>query len=179
VPGGAARSLAEMSPAPAVDAQKPSGSGAASASPRDPAPPRAFGSGEPQDRETLRAAPLRSRPRPSRLERSLQTLKGAGPKLAALAREIGIETVGDLLWHLPHGYRDLTERGEVAGLKIGEEATLEVEVRAAKLRRTRRRGLTILEVTVADESGPAKAVWFNQPWLADKLTPGTRLLIHG
>ena len=28
-------------------------------------------------------------------------------------------------------------------------------------------------------SGPAKAVWFNQAWLADRLRPGTRLLLHG
>ena len=56
---------------------------------------------------------------------------------------------------------------------------MEVEVRAARLRRTRRRGLTIVEATVADESGPAKAVWFNQAWLAERLRPGTRLLLYG
>ena len=26
---------------------------------------------------------------------------------------------------------------------------------------------------MADETGPMKAVWFNQPWLADQLTPGS------
>ena len=46
-------------------------------------------------------------------------------------------------------------------------------------RRTRRRGLTIVEATVADDSGPAKAVWFNQPWLAERLREGTRLLLYG
>jgi ATP-dependent DNA helicase RecG len=144
-----------------------------------PEPPRAFGSADPQDRERLRAAPLRSRPHPSRLDRPIEVLKGAGPKLAAVAREMGIETIGDLLWHLPHGYRDRTELGEIAELKLGEEATLLVEVRDARLRRTRRRRLTMVEATVADGSGPTKAVWFNQPWLADKLSPGTRTLIHG
>ena len=28
-------------------------------------------------------------------------------------------------------------------------------------------------------SGQAKAVWFNRAWLADRLQPGTRLLLHG
>ncbi len=32
---------------------------------------------------------------------------------------------------------------------------------------------------MADDSGPAKAVWFNQPWLAERLGEGTRLLLYG
>ena len=52
-------------------------------------------------------------------------------------------------------------------------------MRSVGLRRTRRRGLTIVEAAVADDSGPAKAVWFNQPWLAERLREGTRLLLYG
>ncbi len=49
----------------------------------------------------------------------------------------------------------------------------------AKLRPTRRRRLTILEADVFDSSGKVKAVWFNRAWLADRLQPGTRLLLRG
>src|SRR5439155_11058421 len=41
------------------------------------------------------------------------------------------------------------------------------------------RRLRIVEAAVADESGPMTAVWFNQAWLADRLQPGTRLLLSG
>ena len=44
-------------------------------------------------------------------------------------------------------------------------------------RRVRR--LTILKARVADESGEIVAVWFNQPWLAGKLEPGTRVRLRG
>ena len=54
-----------------------------------------------------------------------------------------------------------------------------VEVRSARLRRTRRRGLTIVEATVADASGSIGATWFNQPWLADRLRPGVAMLLVG
>jgi len=144
-----------------------------------PEPPRAFATGEAQDRDALTAAPLRARPRPSRLAAGIATLRGAGPRLAAAASELGIDCLGDLLWHVPHAYRDRTTLSELAELRIGQEATVLVEVRKVRLRPTRRRRLTILEATVADASGPTKAVWFNQPWLADQLTPGTRLLLHG
>src|SRR5215208_2708869 len=139
---------------------------------------RALG-GELLDREALASAPLRSLPRPSRLEQPISSLKGAGPRLSEAARSLGIETVGDLLGHLPHGYRDRTTFREVAELRIGEEATVAVEVRSARVRPTRRRGLVIVEASVADDSGPAKAVWFNQAWLVDRLTEGTRLLLFG
>jgi ATP-dependent DNA helicase RecG len=143
------------------------------------APPRALGSGAPQDRVELRAVALRSRPRPSRLAAPVTTLKGAGEKLAAAAADIGIETLGDLLWHVPHGHRDRADVREVADLRIGEQATVMVSVRTARVRPTRRRNLRLVEASVADASGPMKAVWFNQAYLAERLRPGTRLLLNG
>jgi len=145
----------------------------------DPAPPTAFATGFAQDRDELRAADLRSAPRPSLLTASVQTLKGAGPKLAAAAADMDLGSVGDILLHIPHSYRDRAEPRKLAELRIGEEATVEVDVRSARVRPTRRRGLVIVEAAVADDSGPAKAVWFNQAWLVDRLTEGTRLLLFG
>lgn len=152
--------------------------GPETAAPEAHPPPRAFGSGAPQAREELRAAPVRL-PRPSRLAAPLRSLAGIGPKLSAAAAEAGIETLGDLLLRVPHSYHDRAEPTELAELRIAEEATVLVEVRSAKLRPTRRRGLTIVEAKVFDDSGPATATWFNQAWLAEKLTPGTRLLLRG
>ena len=141
--------------------------------------PRAIGTGDPLDLDALLAAPVRS-PRPAILDAPLTKLKGAGPKLSEAAAEIGVSTLGDLLRHLPHSYRDRASPIGLADLKLGEEATVEVEVtKAGKVRPTRRRRLTILEAEVGDESGRITATWFNRAWLADKLTPGTRLLLLG
>jgi len=140
--------------------------------------PRAIGSGDPLTREELLAAPLKSLPRPAVLDAPITKLRGAGPKLSAAAAEMGIASLGDLLRHLPHGYRDRAQPVELADLRLGEEATVEVEVVRAKVRPTRRRRLTILEADVRDSSGQSKAIWFNRAWLADRLQPGTRLLLH-
>ena len=147
--------------------------------PADSGLPRALGTGEVLVPQALRAARLRSLPRPSRLGAPLTALRGAGPKLAAAAAEMGIHSVGDLLAHAPHGYRDRSEVRQIGELRIGEEATVLVEVRAVRVRPTRRRNLRIVEATVADASGPVKAVWFNQAWVADQLRDGTRVLLHG
>ncbi|HZA57722.1 MAG TPA: hypothetical protein VE523_00885, partial [Solirubrobacterales bacterium] len=142
--------------------------------------PRAIGTGLPMDRAALLNASLRSPPRPEVLDAPVTTLKGAGPKLTEAAAEIGIESLGDLLRHLPHTYRDRALPVWLGRLKLGEEATVEVEVtKAGKVRPTRRRRLTILEAEVGDASGRVTATWFNRAWLADRLTPGTRLLLRG
>ena len=141
-------------------------------------PPRAFGSGAPQDREALLAAPT-SAPRPRLLLAPITALEGVGPAAARNAAKLGIETVGDLLGHLPFDHRDYEGTRTVAELAIGEEATVSVRVRSCRVRPTRRRRLTILEAQVFDATGPLKAVWFNQAYLADQLTEGTRVLLRG
>jgi ATP-dependent DNA helicase RecG len=141
--------------------------------------PRAFATGETLEPAELLEAPLKTMPRPSILDAPITKLKGAGPKLAEAAAEMGIASLGDLLRHLPHSYRDRANPVGLGDLRLGEEATVEVEVKGAKLRPTRRRRLTILEADVVDSSGKVKAVWFNRAWLADRLVPGARLLLHG
>src|SRR5688572_33434095 len=142
-------------------------------------PPRTFGSGTPLSLPALAAVQLRSLPRPSLLARPLTSLEGVGPAAAKHAAKLGIETLGDLLSHLPFDHRDYADARAVAELAIGEEATIAVTVKDSRVRPTRRRRLTILECRVADETGPLKAVWFNQAYLADQLTPGTRLMLRG
>jgi ATP-dependent DNA helicase RecG len=127
--------------------------------------------------EQLREAPVRW-PRPSVLELPLTALAGVGPKLAEAAAEAGIATVGDLLLRFPHRHRDLTVV-PVASLEPKAQATISVEVLGARASTFRRRGLSITSVRVGDDSGALRASWFNQPWVAQKLTQGTQLLLTG
>jgi ATP-dependent DNA helicase RecG len=142
------------------------------------AAPLTFAAAARTDQAQLIATPVRI-PRPTKLEAPLTTLSGVGPKLAAIAAEAGIETIGDLLLRVPHSYRDRSRARPLGDLRLGEEATVMVEVREARLRRTRRRGLTIVEAAVADDSGRVTASWFNQPWLADRLKAGVSMLLVG
>jgi ATP-dependent DNA helicase RecG len=138
---------------------------------------RSFGDARELSRADLLGAPVHW-PRPSVLDVSMEVLDGVGPKLAAAAAEAGLHTVGDILLHFPHGHRDRRVK-ELAEVEEGEQATVLVEVLGAKPRPFRRPGLTITSVKVGDDSGHIKATWFNQPWVADKLNPGTRLLLTG
>jgi ATP-dependent DNA helicase RecG len=135
--------------------------------------PTAFASSTELAPAELEAAPVRW-PRPSELAHPLRVTPA---KSAQAAQALGLLTVGDLLEHLP---RDRREARSVAALAPGETATVVVEVRAITSRPVRRRGMKpLVEATVADETGPMKATFFNQPWLVQKYPPGTRLVLHG
>src|SRR5579862_774109 len=140
---------------------------------RDAMPPTAFTTSRPLLDDELTDAPIRY-PRPSRLD---QRLEFDGPKARQAAVTLGLETVGDLLAHLP---RDRREARAVGALVAGESATVVVEVRTIASRPVRRRGMRpLVEATVADESGLMKATFFNQPWLVNRYPAGTRLVLHG
>ena len=134
-----------------------------------------FGEKQPLSAEEITSAPLRSLPRPSRLSEPL-ALTGPAAKAAA---GLGLETVGDLLEHLPHTHRDRRETRSVAALGVGEEATVAVTVRSVTVKPMRNRRQKRVEARVQDQTGPMVAVWFNQPWLARQLGEGTQLLLHG
>ncbi|HEU4706356.1 MAG TPA: ATP-dependent DNA helicase RecG [Solirubrobacterales bacterium] len=138
---------------------------------------RSFAGARELDRGALLSAPVHW-PRPSVLEQGLGALNGVGPKTAQNAAEAGLRTIADLLFHIPRRHRDLRIR-QLADLSPGETATIQVEVQGAQPRPFRKGRLRMVSVKVGDESGHVRATWFNQPWVASKLTPGAALLLTG
>jgi ATP-dependent DNA helicase RecG len=137
----------------------------------------AFASSEPLPDAALHAAGPPGGPRYPRPSRLATPLPVAPAKAAAAAERLGLRTVGDLLEHLP---RDRRHARTIAGLGVDDVATVVVEVRSIASRPVRRRGMKpLVEAVVADETGTMAATFFNQPWLARRYGPGTRLLLEG
>jgi ATP-dependent DNA helicase RecG len=97
-----------------------------------------------------------------------------GARVPALRRleKMGIKTVRDLLWHFPTRYEDFTKVYPIAELEPGQQATIQGIVEDVQSKRSWRRGMSIVEATIADESGSIRAVWFNQPYVANVLKTG-------
>jgi ATP-dependent DNA helicase RecG len=134
---------------------------------------RAFATAEPLDAAALRAASVRT-PRPSRWERASGF---SGKKALKAAAALGIDTVGGLLQHLPV---ESGRVGTIGALREDERTTLLVQVQRIASRPVRRRGMRpLVEALVTDGSGVLRIAFFNQPWLAERYPPGTRLLISG
>ena len=109
----------------------------------------------------------------------MESLSGVGPKIAERLASLGIETVRDLVEHIPRAYLDWDEAASFGDLALGQEATVRCKLTRIRVRPTRRRNLKVVEGVVVDAAGvEEKVVWFNQAHLA-KLAPGTELLLHG
>src|SRR2546429_2864528 len=135
---------------------------------------RGFAGADPPERWP----PTRGRPQPADLDRSLDALPGVGPSLRGKLAKLGLRTVRDVLEQRPRDYQQAVGETPISNLFGEEEAVIAGEVRRVSVRPTRRR-LTVLKAAIRDGSGEISAVWFNQPWLADKLRPGTRLRLRG
>jgi ATP-dependent DNA helicase RecG len=87
-------------------------------------------------------------------------------------------TVRDLLLHRPRRYESAVDEIAISQLWGDDEVAIAGEVVDVRTRRLGGRR-TIVTARIKDASGSIGASWFNQPWLADKLTPGTQLRLRG
>ncbi|HEX7658810.1 MAG TPA: ATP-dependent DNA helicase RecG [Pseudonocardiaceae bacterium] len=102
-----------------------------------------------------------------------------GKTARALAGSLGLRTVGDLLRHYPRRYAERGELTNVAGLTIGEHATVLAEVERVSKRTMRSRRGTILDVRISDGVRSLSCTFFNQAWRERELLPGRRGLFAG
>jgi ATP-dependent DNA helicase RecG len=116
--------------------------------------------------------------RPEQLLLGVDSLPGVGATLGKRLRALGIETIGDLLLRRPRRYEQAAEEVPISQLWGVEEVVISGVVASVRLRRPSRRR-SILTAQVSDASGSISATWFNQPWLADKLRPGTPVRLRG
>jgi len=113
------------------------------------------------------------------IDSPLTELRGIGPVRAGKLATTGLRTVRDLLHHLPFRYEDrrqLTSVGEAH-----EEGTFSLAARVGELKRIhlRRRGLSVVNGWLEDETGRLPAVWFNRPYLIQQVKDGEQYLLHG
>ena len=111
-------------------------------------------------------------------ETPVKFLKGVGERRAELLRKVGIVTVVDLLYHVPHRYEDATTVARIRTLAPGMDATIIGEVISKGIIPTRK-GLRIFQAVVRDDSGMIEASWPGQPWMDRSMVQGDRLLLSG
>ncbi|MCK5447713.1 MAG: hypothetical protein KAJ43_06185, partial [Gemmatimonadetes bacterium] len=116
--------------------------------------------------------------RSSDLQRSVQYVRGVGPRRAEKLARIGVRTARDLLYHIPHRYEDATTVARISALRPGDDATIIGRVVSKGVIPTRRR-LRIFHAVLKDDSGLIECAWPGQPWLDNSIGKGDLLLASG
>lgn len=109
----------------------------------------------------------------------VERLPRIGPYSAEKLRILGVTRARDLLTHFPFRYEDLRQIVPIAQAKVGATVTVKATVQSVRQGRTWRRRLATIECLLSDDTGSIRAVWYNQPYLADVLRQGGRFLMSG
>ncbi len=126
------------------------------------------------------------------LSTPVKFVKRVGERIAEGLAKRGVETVEDLLYHLPFRYEDRLHPRPIADMKAGDMASLIGDVRGSALLRTRG-GKGLFELTLGlsapgvDLSGAQprmgqstiQCTWFNGSYLKDRFKLGQRIAVYG
>ncbi len=107
----------------------------------------------------------------------MKFVKRVGERVAAELAKRGVETVEDLLYHLPFRYEDRLNPLPMSALKAGTMASVIGEVRGTVLLQTRH--MPLFEMTVGQGLHTVKAMWFRGTYLRDKFQAGQMVALYG
>ncbi len=121
------------------------------------------------------------------LRLSVQTLSGMTPDCLEGLHRLEIQTVADLIKHLPlrfeehHGGVTIEEATAILGEddRNADLVTIEGEVASVRPIRGWKQSKARVEISLEDETASLKINWFNQPWIAKKLHPEMHIRVHG
>jgi len=115
------------------------------------------------------------------LSQPVQFARDVGPRRAPYLKKFGIETVEDLLYHLPFRYEDRRKLGDIASAQFGEEVGIVGEIAHLGDRSIGRGGQRrILEGVLRDASGLLGLTWYNGvTFFRSRYKVGQRVLVYG
>lgn len=113
------------------------------------------------------------------LDQSIQYIKGVGPKRAALLKRLNINTLEDMIWHIPRDYEDRRKLTKIANLKEGERVSFYGQILGEGTILRPRKNLALVKFNIKDDSGVIEVVFFNQLYLKKVLKPGQKLIVNG
>jgi len=102
-----------------------------------------------------------------------------GPQYQKRLKRLGIDTVGQLLYHFPHRYEDFSNLKKISEIKAGENVSVQGKILDIKNIRTFRKRMFLTQATLEDETGTIKAIWFNRPYLTNALKKNDLVFLSG
>lgn len=112
------------------------------------------------------------------LQSNISELAGVGPIYVKKLEKLGVKTVRDLLFYFPRRWDDFSKITPIRDIKVGEPVSIRGTVWDIGSKKSRR-GTTVTEAIITDDTGTTKAVWFNQPFMERNLKKGEEIFIAG
>src|SRR5262245_47027260 len=108
---------------------------------------------------------------------TIENLKGVGATRAKYLKELGLQSLQDLLEYFPRDYRHELAEGAIASLVAEQIQTVRGEVVACDY--VVGRGRPRFEATLDDGNAKLSLVWFNGAYLRRAIHPGMIIRVRG
>ena len=116
---------------------------------------------------------------PAALSAPLTVLQGVGPRHAQTLAELGMQTLGDMLYYFPRRYEDYSQLKPIKSLWYGEQITVIGTIQSVHTRPIHGGSASIIEAILSDGTGALQLSWFNQPWMANQLKEEMQISVSG
>lgn len=110
---------------------------------------------------------------------SVMTVKGVGPKTAALMGKLGITTVGELLEYYPVSYDSYEAPVTVRQANFLDFAAVQgTIITSPSIRQMNRKQIVVSQIR--DRNGDTlRVIWFHMPFLRGTMKPGMQFVLRG
>lgn len=114
-----------------------------------------------------------------KLKDPVTKVKNVSNAYAEKLKRLDIETVGDLLFHIPRRYNDFSQIIAINKLENGEDSCVRGTIKSVKNRKAFGKMVPRTTATIQDSSGLVRAVWFNQPWMKRNIQEDEEVILVG
>lgn len=113
------------------------------------------------------------------LKKTIQYVKGVGPKKAALLNRMNIFTIQDIMFNYPREYEKRKKLSTIDKIKINGKYLIKIKVISSIEQKNIRKGLNLYSFVGEDLTGRIYISFFNTPFLKKLLSPGTDIYVYG
>lgn len=113
-----------------------------------------------------------------RINNRIDSLKGIGPKTAALFEKRNVITIEDLIRFYPRNYLSYDEPMDIAEAETGRRVAIKASIQSY-VDIKKMRSLKLVTCIVKDGSGSVKMIWYNSPFLKQVFHIGQTFIFVG
>lgn len=106
-------------------------------------------------------------------------LNRVGAVLAKRLKQLGIQTVKDLLFYFPFRYEDYRAVTPISAVSEGDGITVKGTIEIIASRRSPRKRKMLTEAVVNDGTDQLRVIWFGQPYISKTLKVGDEVYLSG
>jgi len=133
---------------------------------------------KPQKKNRQKKLPGKIKEEKIKLDDPVSRMMGIGQRVASFLKKLNIHTIEDLLFHIPREYQDRRHILSLNEIEMDKFQVIKGTLGEVMQRRVRR-NLHITKASLFDESGSISLVWFNMPFIRNKLRTGKKYIVAG